>query len=174
MSTSNLNSATIVPPIDKPYYGIGLGGAIGRYFRKYATFSGRASRSEYWWAWLFVGVVTAVLSVLTKVPGVGEGFGIAGLIWLVATIIPNLSLGVRRLHDSNRSGWFVLLPSVFIYAGQFVADFALEHYMGNSSATDGGAFSGVMAGGVLLAIGAVLTIALYVAKSRPEGARFDK
>lgn len=42
-------------PMNRPHYGVGPFGAVGRYFGKYATFSGRASRSEYWWAWLFVG-----------------------------------------------------------------------------------------------------------------------
>ncbi|MDR2253548.1 MAG: DUF805 domain-containing protein [Bifidobacteriaceae bacterium] len=51
----------VAPSLDQPYYGASLGKAVARFFRKYATFSGRASRSEYWWTYLFVNVVFMVL-----------------------------------------------------------------------------------------------------------------
>jgi hypothetical protein len=58
------------PPMDQPHYGIGFGGAISRGFKKYATFAGRASRSEYWWWTLFTILVGIVLSVPAAVIGV--------------------------------------------------------------------------------------------------------
>jgi uncharacterized membrane protein YhaH (DUF805 family) len=54
-------NATI--PLDQPLYGATFGQAVGRFFKKYATFSGRASRSEYWWTYLFVWLVNVVLMV---------------------------------------------------------------------------------------------------------------
>lgn len=161
------------PTLSQPHYGIGPIGAAGRYFAKYFVFSGRASRAEYWWAWLFVGIVTAVLSGLSKLPSVGETIGIVGLVWLVLTIIPNLSVAVRRLHDRNKSGWMVLLPFVLTTVGQFVADFALERYM-NGGSNDTTAFAWLVAGAVPLVIGVLASVILYVGGPRPEGARFDK
>ena len=81
--------------------------------QKYATFSGRASRSEYWWFVLFVILVAIVLS-LVMVAGMdfntGEfgalgmlGGGLLGIFYL-GVLIPSIAVGVRRLHDRNMSG----------------------------------------------------------------------
>src|SRR5215207_11740727 len=59
------------PPLDLPHYGIGFVDAVKRGFRKYATFKGRASRSEYWWWTLFTFVVYLVLGLLTFAVGMG-------------------------------------------------------------------------------------------------------
>lgn len=69
-------------------------------FSKYADFKGRASRSEYWWFILFVLVAGFVLSMIFPI--------LAGVFYL-ATLVPTLAAAVRRLHDTDRSGWFVLL-----------------------------------------------------------------
>ncbi len=91
---------------------------------KYFTFSGRASRSEFWWFILFITVVGFVIGGLLmgsmfatidfENPQASSGlnFGIGGLVWLIITIamyIPMLAAGSRRLHDTNRSGWWQLL-----------------------------------------------------------------
>ncbi|MFZ2512307.1 MAG: DUF805 domain-containing protein [Gordonia sp. (in: high G+C Gram-positive bacteria)] len=121
--------APAAPPIDWPYYGIGPAGAVKRVFRKYATFTGRASRGEYWWWILFHGIVDAILLGLAYTVGVnwhivgdddaiGEftAFGIIALIvfviWALATIVPTIAVTVRRLHDAGFSGWFYLLTLV--------------------------------------------------------------
>lgn len=72
---------------------MGFGEAIKVCFNKYADFSGRASRAEYWWFYLFTFLVTIVTC----------GFG--GLVF----IIPQYAVGARRLHDTGRSGWLQLL-----------------------------------------------------------------
>ena len=71
-----------------------LGDAIGICWNNYANFQGRASRSEYWWFYLFVFLISLV--------------PILGLAVLLLAI-PQLAAAVRRLHDINRSGWWVLL-----------------------------------------------------------------
>ena len=84
---------------------------------KYATFSGRARRSEYWWWYLFVTIVFVVAGILDRAVGltysdltVGGGWiaTIAGIVFL----IPNLAVAVRRLHDTGRTGWWLLIGLV--------------------------------------------------------------
>lgn len=73
----------------------------------YCDFSGRASRSEYWWYVLF----TVILSVIIQAFGVisSDVSLYLGAIVNLALLLPGLSLCVRRLHDINKSGWFILL-----------------------------------------------------------------
>jgi uncharacterized membrane protein YhaH (DUF805 family) len=108
------------PPLWAPFYGAPLPVAVRRFFQKYATFSGRASRSEYWWLTLVSIGVSIILNIITSVgstttayastPGPGAVIGgILAVIWGLATIVPSLALSVRRLHDSNKSGWMLLL-----------------------------------------------------------------
>ncbi len=84
---------------------------------KYATFSGRARRSEYWWWYLFVTIVFVVAGILDRAVGLtysdvtlGGGWiaTIAGIVFLV----PNLAVAVRRLHDTGRTGWWLLIGLV--------------------------------------------------------------
>ena len=105
-----------------------FGDAIRTNFSKYVTFSGRAQRSEFWWWVLFVFVANLVLSwVDIALFGTTEvtdgGFSgqtntpiISGLFGL-ATLLPGISVAVRRLHDTNRTGWWywiALIPLVGI------------------------------------------------------------
>ena len=85
---------------------------------KYGTFSGRASRSEYWWSYLGIAVISMVLQIIGIVGGlalgsVNEGlgalFGLAAFAGLLALLIPSLSVNVRRLHDTGKSGWMLLI-----------------------------------------------------------------
>ncbi|WP_108650693.1 DUF805 domain-containing protein [Dongshaea marina] len=73
--------------------------------KKYAVFSGRAQRKEYWMFTLVNFIISLLLILFT---GLNEVGWIATL-YLLVLIIPNLSVGVRRLHDTNRSGWWMLL-----------------------------------------------------------------
>lgn len=74
----------------------------------YAQFSGRASRSEYWWFVLASFLVLLVAGVIDAVAG-SAVFTVLAYIFLV---IPGLAVSVRRLHDTNRSGWYLLLNLV--------------------------------------------------------------
>lgn len=79
-------------------------------FRNYATFGGRAARSEYWWFMLFSFIVSAILGVIEG-PRMGgmHGGGTLQAVWSLAVLIPSLAVGARRLHDTDRSGWWLLL-----------------------------------------------------------------
>ncbi len=115
------------PPLEQPYYGATFGAAINRFFKKYATFSGRASRAEFWWWALANAIVAIVLSIIGSIGGGATGNGSGGptvlyviiliitIIWGLGTIVPNLAISWRRLHDSNHSGgfWYLgLIPLV--------------------------------------------------------------
>jgi uncharacterized membrane protein YhaH (DUF805 family) len=82
-----------------------FGEAIRDGFTKYATFSGRSSRSAYWWWILFYVLVFIGASILDAAAGTAV---IAILVWL-GFFLPNLAVLVRRLHDTDRSGWWVLI-----------------------------------------------------------------
>lgn len=73
--------------------------------QKYADFSGRASRSEYWWYALFVFLVNLVTNVIDR----GLGNQVVGLLVSLALLLPGLGVAARRLHDTGRSAWWLLL-----------------------------------------------------------------
>ncbi|HWO82911.1 MAG TPA: DUF805 domain-containing protein [Solirubrobacterales bacterium] len=82
-----------------------FGEAVSDGFSKYATFSGRSSRSAYWWWILFYVLVFIAASILD---GAINTPAISILVWL-AFFLPNLAVLVRRLHDTDHSGWWVLI-----------------------------------------------------------------
>jgi uncharacterized membrane protein YhaH (DUF805 family) len=120
--------AAVQPPLDKPLYGAGPVRAVKRFYQNYATFSGRASRSEYWWVALFFFLASGVLLGLGIALGAatsttsyggetqpGPGllpFGILLLVLMLASILPGIAVTVRRLHDANYSGLLYLLTFI--------------------------------------------------------------
>ncbi len=86
--------------------------AVGSGFRNYVNFSTRAIRSEYWYWTLFVVLVSIVSGVIdwTIVPG--AKVGPVGAITSLALLLPGIAVSVRRLHDRDYSGWWVLLAFV--------------------------------------------------------------
>ena len=94
-------------PLDRPYPGCPPLQAIERFFRNYATFSGRASRSEFWWAMLLMGVAEAALGALGAASDISV-FGIMQNVLSLALLVPSLTVSVRRLHDINLNGaWLI-------------------------------------------------------------------
>jgi len=87
-----------------------FGEAISSGFKNYATFTGRARRSEYWW-WQLFAFLVGLLSIIP----------ILGWIISVAMILPNLAMAVRRLHDTERSGWWIAAPAGFGFLGVLFA-----------------------------------------------------
>lgn len=83
--------------------------AITHVFSNYASFNGRARRSEYWYFVLFVILVNIVLSILANMRGIGSVAGACSGIFGLAIFIPSLAVAVRRLHDIGKSGWWLLL-----------------------------------------------------------------
>lgn len=121
--------------LSRPLYGAAFGQALRRFVRNYAKFSGRASRSEYWWVQLFFVLLFAALGVLYAVAGIllgigtsvyesGDGSGVVAttfggvlmtiggvlmLGFLLAAIVPSLAITWRRLHDAGLAGPFFFL-----------------------------------------------------------------
>ncbi|WP_380053870.1 DUF805 domain-containing protein [Falsihalocynthiibacter sp. SS001] len=154
--------------------------AIKTCLAKYFVFSGRAVRSEYWWFVLFVILVSVVLSVIDasifgQNPETGQSTQVLTPIFQLAVLIPMLAAGWRRLHDTGRPGWYLLLPAalsiatmVMLFSG--VAVFSvLEQGTDNPDALRGpAAFLGV---GGLMVVGAlqlVLSILMIWWLSRPS------
>ena len=83
--------------------------------KKYAVFSGRARRKEYWFFVLFNIIISIVLAVIDGVTGSFSpeaGMGLLGGIYTLAVLIPGIAVSVRRLHDTERSGWWLLITLV--------------------------------------------------------------
>ena len=88
--------------------------------RKYAVFTGRAPRAEYWWYALFAGTISFLLGRLDlKVfgPPVVGSYGPLTLILVIAVVIPGFALTVRRLHDTGRTGWWSLIRVASVAIG---------------------------------------------------------
>ncbi|UVI35702.1 DUF805 domain-containing protein [Brevibacterium spongiae] len=141
-----------------PLYGAKFGQAVKRFFKNYVKFSGRASRSEFWWATLFCVLIALVPYILFIIGAVmmavsasadpygggapsgggaalmGIGGVLLGLIFL-ATLVPSISVSWRRLHDAGFSGLFYLLT--------------------------------------LTSIGAIVVIVMTIMPPKPEGQRYD-
>ena len=122
-------------PLDLPYPGAGFGLAVKRFYQNYAKFSGRASRSEFWWVQLFFILTSVVLAGggialgftwgSTYIDGEAQPgplfypFVILLTLLNLASIIPMIALTVRRLHDGGFSGLWYLISFV-PYIGSFV------------------------------------------------------
>lgn len=85
-----------------------FGSAISRVLSNYAKFSGRASKSEFWWWILFFTLLTMAIGIVSAAMPSAAGGALGGLVWL-GLFLPNLAVQVRRLHDTGRSGWWMLL-----------------------------------------------------------------
>lgn len=79
--------------------------AVKTCFQKYVDFEGRAQRSEYWWFVLFNWLVSLVISIFLQSEAISS-------IYSLAVLIPSLAVGARRLHDTDRTGWWQLLAFI--------------------------------------------------------------
>lgn len=109
--------------------------AVRRVLSKYATFSGRASRPEFWWWMLAAFVVIALAGVLDRaVMAPLLGFSAADenagqpltTILSLVLLLPNISVAVRRLHDGNRTGWWLLIALVPILGALVLVYFYIQ------------------------------------------------
>ncbi len=86
-----------------------FGDAVRSGFDNYAQFDGRASRAAFWWWFLFnflVGIAANIVGL-----AIGTMYVVSGIVSL-ALLLPNLSVGVRRLHDTDRTGWWLLIALI--------------------------------------------------------------
>jgi len=150
--TGHTTTAPGATPLDAPYYEAPFGEAVSRFWKKYATFSGRASRSEYWWWHLVAFIVSAIFNGLAFALG---GYGLqldqsyappsAGAvvvfviwgIWALATIVPTIAVLARRLHDGNFSAGWILI-------------------------------------GLVPFVGSIVLLVMTLLPPNPEGSRFDR
>ena len=83
--------------------------------RKYGVFGGRARRKEYWYFILFniiIGIVLAVIDIATGSFSGEDGIGLLSGIYFLAVLIPSVAVTVRRLHDTDHSGWWFLISLI--------------------------------------------------------------
>lgn len=88
--------------------------------KKYAVFSGRARRKEYWMFFLFNVIFLIVALILDNVLGTtisGAGYGLFYFLYALAILLPSLAVGVRRLHDIGKSGWWFFIGLIPIIGG---------------------------------------------------------
>lgn len=144
--------------------------AIRTCFRKYITFSGRATRPEYWYFILFIflgGIVTSVIDgalfgqTTTTVSDTGVEIGSDGPVaslFSIVTLIPMLAVGWRRMHDTGRSGLYLLYP-ILVWVG--IATFA--SMVGVTGAIVDGNFEGIFSG----IVGIIMIVSILVAIFSP-------
>ena len=99
--------------------------AVKSFWSRYTMFKGRSRRSEYWFIQLFLIITNLAAAAIDLALMNGDvdrfiangGGGILGLIWILVTILPALAVLIRRLHDTNRSGWWALIGLVPLVGG---------------------------------------------------------
>ncbi len=106
--------------------------------KNYATFSGRSRRKEYWFFVLFYMLIFIVLWYVDGATGSRDDdadWGFLSGIFTLAMLIPSLAVGVRRLHDTGRSGWWLLVSLI-----PFIGGLILLYFMVNDSQPDTNAY----------------------------------
>jgi uncharacterized membrane protein YhaH (DUF805 family) len=109
---------------------MGFAESIRTCLRKYADFSGRATRPEYWWFFLAAGVVLVVVNIVYRNVGTSALAAVQFAVY-IACLIPGLAAGARRLHDTNHTGWWQVIDLVPIIG------FLVLVYLLVQSGTDG-------------------------------------
>jgi len=106
---------TIDPSADPALGGthVGFGGAIATCLRKYVVFRGRARRPEYWY-WLLFQVLLTILALALDAATVDRTWGPFHLAVDLGLFLPTVAVMVRRLHDTDTSGWWVVIPLIGI------------------------------------------------------------
>ena len=125
-----------------------------RPLKKYADFTGRAPRAEYWWFYLAMIVAYLVAMIIDSLVGISlmGPYGLFTLVLALALILPGLAATVRRLHDTNRSGWWILIA--------VVPYFIMGVMMGMATAS--GSTSGLASAGLVGLVALAGGIALLV------------
>lgn len=109
--------------------------ALKAFWSNYANFKGRARRSEYWFIQLFLVLTNIAVAAIDLALMDGDverfiangGGGIVGLIWILVTIVPAIAVLIRRLHDTNRSGWWALIGLIPVAGAIVLLVFTVEN-----------------------------------------------
>lgn len=106
-----------------------FGQSISHVLSNMTNFSGRASRSEYWWWILAIVIVQVIANALDSMlfGGDGGGWAIGFISWVVGVLVflATLAVAIRRLHDTGKSGWFILLGLIPFVGGIILLVFYL-------------------------------------------------
>ena len=139
---------------------------------KYADFSGRAPRAEFWWYVLAIVVIAIILLIVESIVGLSHmilsSFGPLTLLFRLATIVPSLAVSVRRLHDTNRSGWWILVPLIpecLTIAMAITTAGAVVAGAGIGAAVGGSILTGFL--GLITLAGAIVLIVFCAMPSEP-------
>ena len=104
--------------------------------RKYADFSGRARRAEYWWFVLLTMVASLVATIIDGLLGLDALVGPYGVLTTLlglALLVPSIAVGARRLHDTDRSGWWLLIGFIpLVGAIVLIVFFVMEGTRGDN------------------------------------------
>lgn len=102
--------------------------------KKYAVFTGRAGRPEFWFFMLFNIIAAIILGIIDGVLGLSvAGAGLLGLVYSLGVLVPSLAVGARRLHDTGRSGWWQLIGLIpLIGFIVLIVFFVMESHRGDN------------------------------------------
>ena len=133
-----------------------------RPIEKYADFTGRAPRAEFWWYFLAVIIASIVARIIDNILGMNVmgPYGPLSLILMLGLLVPNIAVAVRRLHDTDRSGWWILLPIVPYCLAFVLGGAAMMGGAASGSAMGMGAGMGIAS--IFLLIGAACALLLLV------------
>lgn len=168
--------------MEQPKYGCSFAEAIKRFYKKYAVFRGRASRSEYWFVVLFYSLVSLAAIVLAAIaPPLAVIIGIAFILFCLASIVPSFALYARRLHDVNISAWFIVIQVVLSIIGFIItmsssSNTDANYYITSSSSSMNVSFgsSNFLPMFICNTIPSIIAFILVLLPSKPAGARFDR
>ena len=139
-----------------------------RPLQKYADFGGRAPRAEYWWYTLAVIVAAIVVNMVEAALGmsaVAATYGPLSLMLLLGLLVPGLAVTARRLHDTNRSGWWMLIA-----LGPYAVTIALTVMAVGSGSMMALGSAGLV--GILALVGALVLLVFMVLPGNPGDNRF--
>lgn len=143
--------------------------------RRYFEFSGRSNRSEFWLFVLFTIIILVIAMIIDRLALGSEGPGVLYFIVALVHLIPGISVSVRRLHDIDRTGLWVLLfalaPTLIWVVGLIIMGGSIMMMMGGTDASAAAGFAtmgmGFMLIGLINLIIAIVAIVFYVTPGTP-------